>query len=169
MYFIVFRFYRFLSDLYPDARRNAAIAVLFVPSVLFWSSGILKDSFSFTFALLSTVSLYHLIIKPQKILRYLLYLIFSAYIVLSIKPYIFFALFVAALVWLLLVQSKRIKNVFLKVVGVPAVSFLIIAGGIFAINQLGSFVGSYYTDIDKVAAQAVVIQDDLSPRYVRRK
>ena len=162
MYLVVFRFYRFLSDLYPDARRNAAIAVLFVQSVLFWSSGILKDSFTFSFALLCIVSLYHLIIKPQKILRYLLYLIFSAYIVLSLKPYIFFALFVAALIWLLLVQSKRIKNVFLKTVGVPAVSALIIIGGIFAINQLGSFVGGYYTDIDKVAKQAVVIQDDLS-------
>jgi len=162
LYLLIFRFYRFLSELYPNARRNAAIAVLFVPSVLFWSSGILKDSLTFSFALLSIVSLYHLMIKPQKLLRYLFYLIFSAYIVLSIKPYIFFALFVAALIWLLLVQSKRIKNVFLKIIGVPAVSALIIIGGIFAINQLGGFVGSYYTDIDKVAKQATIIQDDLS-------
>lgn len=65
---------RFLRHLYPQQQLISAIAVLFVPSVLFWSSGLLKDSLTFSFTLLSMISIYRLLIKPKNWMRYFFYL-----------------------------------------------------------------------------------------------
>ncbi|MEA3447319.1 MAG: hypothetical protein U9Q98_02565 [Bacteroidota bacterium] len=165
LYFVVFRFYRFLRRLYPDQQLVTAIAVLFIPSVLFWGSGLLKDSLTFSFTLLSIISLYYLIIKPKHVFRYFLYLLFSAYIVISIKPYIFFALLAAALVWAIVQYTKNIKGAFLRFVLMPVLSLTVLAGGMFAFSQLSGAVGGYYSDMDAMAEQAVVIQDDLTRDY----
>ncbi|MGC9331198.1 MAG: hypothetical protein ACP5DZ_04885 [Bacteroidales bacterium] len=165
LYFVVFRFYRFLRHLYPQQQLICAISVLFIPSVLFWSSGLFKDSLTFSFALLSVISLYHLLIKPKHVLRYVLYLLFSAYIVLSIKPYIFFALLAAVLVWAIMQYTKNIKGAFLLFVLMPVLSMAVLVGGMFAFSQLSGAVGGYYSDVDAMAEQAVVIQDDLTRDY----
>jgi hypothetical protein len=165
MYLVIFRFYRFLSRLYPDSRRIAAIAVLFVPSVLIWSSGILKDSLTFAFGLLAVVALYNLFVKPHQWLRYLGYLLFSAFIILSIKPYIFYALLAAAMVWLLAAYTLRIKSSFVRVFVMPLLAVLFVAAGVFTFSRLGDTVGGYYTDMDAMAEQAYIIQDDLAKDY----
>ncbi len=165
LYFIIFRFYRFLCRLYPHQQMITAIAVLFIPSVLFWGSGLYKDSLTFSFTLLAIVSLYHLIIKPKHMLRYAFYLLLSGYIVVSIKPYILFALLAAVLVWALVQYAQRIKGAFLRFVIMPLLSLLIIGAGIFAFARLGDTVGGYYTGFDAMAKQAVVIQNDLSRDY----
>jgi hypothetical protein len=165
MYLVIFRFYRFLSRMYLDYRRIAAISVLFVPSVLIWSSGILKDSLTFAFALLAVVSLYNLFVKPHQWLRYLLYLLFSAFIILSIKPYIFYALLAAAMVWLIAAYTLRIKSSFVRVFVMPLLTLIFMAAGIFTFSRLGDTVGGYYTDVDAMAEQAYIIQDDLSRDY----
>lgn len=165
MYLVIFRFYRFLSRLYPEHRQIAAIAVLFVPSVLIWSSGILKDSLTFAFALLTVVALFNLFVKPQQWLRYLLYFAFSAFIIVSIKPYIFYALLAAAFVWLLAAYTLRIKSSFVRVFVMPLLAILFVAAGLFAFARLGTAVGGEYSSIDAMAKQAAVIQNDLTQDY----
>lgn len=165
MYLVIFRFYRFLSRLYPEHRKIAGIAVLFVPSVLIWSSGILKDSLTFAFALLTVVALFNLFVKPQQWLRYLLYFVFSAFIIVSIKPYIFYALLAAAFVWLLAAYTLRIKSSFVRVFVMPVLAILFVAAGLFTFSRLGDTVGGYYTDMDAMAEQAAIIQDDLAKDY----
>ncbi|MEA1873660.1 MAG: hypothetical protein U9N51_04405, partial [Bacteroidota bacterium] len=165
IYLVIFRFYRFLSRLYPDYRQIAGIAVLFVPSILIWSSGILKDSLTFAFALLAVVALYNLFVKPHQWIRYLLYLVFSAHIIISIKPYIFYALLAAAMVWLLAAYTIKIKAKFVRVFVMPLLAVLFIVAGIFTFSRLGDTVGGYYTDMDAMAEQAYIIQDDLSKDY----
>ncbi len=162
MYLVIFRFYRFLSQLYPDYRRIAAIALLFVPSVLIWSSGILKDSLTFAFALLAVVSLYNLFVKPHQWFRYLAYLLFSAFIILSIKPYIFYALLAASIVWLLAAYTLRIKSSFVRVFIMPLLAILFVVAGIFTFSRLGNVVGGEYQSVDALAQRAYIIQEDLS-------
>jgi hypothetical protein len=165
LYFLVFRFYRFLRYLYPKQQLISAIAVLFIPSVLFWSSGLLKDSLTFSFTLLAVVSLYNLIIRPHHWIRYLMYLTVSGYIVLSIKPYIFYALLAGVLIWAIVHYTHRIKGAFLRFVLMPVLSLLVLGGGVFAFSQLSGAVGGYYSDVDAMAEQAAVIQEDLTQDY----
>ncbi|MGM0649140.1 MAG: hypothetical protein ACQES1_01395 [Bacteroidota bacterium] len=165
LYFILFRFYRFIRGLYPQQQKITAIAFLFIPSVVFWSSGLFKDSLTFSFALLSIISIYHLIIKPEKRIRYFFYLLFAAYILLNVKPYIFYAVLAAALIWFMIEQSKRIKSGFLKFLLMPIIVVIIFGGGLFAFSQLGNLVGGYYSDMDVMAERASVIQEDLSREY----
>jgi hypothetical protein len=165
LYFIVFRFYRFLKSLYPQQQTILAISLLFIPSVIFWGSGLLKDSLTFCFTLLCIVSMYNMILRPHKWMKYFIYLVFSAYIILSIKPYIFFALMAAILIWTIIHYTRSIKGKLLRFVLMPILSLLVLGGGIFAFSQLSKSVGGYYSDLDTMAEQAVVIQDDLTRDY----
>ncbi len=165
MYLLVYRFYRFLKGLYPAYTKEIAIAILFVPSVVFWSSGILKDSLTFAFSLLTVVALYHLLIKPQRWLKYLIFLMISAYVILNIKPYIFYALFAAFGVWLLVSYTNRIQSSFLRFFVMPFLGLLFVAVGLFAFSRMGESVGGYYSDMDSMAKQAAVIQNDLKQDY----
>lgn len=165
LYFVIFRFYRFLDNLYPKQKGIIAIAVLFVPSTIFWGSGLLKDSLTFSFALIMVVSIYNLIIKPNKWFKYLIYFGISAFIILSIKPYIFYALFAAALIWILANYTKRIESFALKVIFMPMLSIAIIGAGIFAFIRIGNTVGGAYGDIDSMVEKAWVTQNDLKQEY----
>jgi hypothetical protein len=165
LYILVFRFYLFVRRMFPDQAKIVAVAILLVPSVLVWSSGILKDSLTFSFGLMTIVALYNLIIKPHRWLWYLFILIVSGFVVSSIKPYILYALLAAALVWLLAVYVRRIESVALKIIMMPVLSVIIISGGMYAFTSLGDAVGGEYASIDAMAERAVIIQDDLTRDY----
>ena len=46
LYLGIWRFYKMLIQLYPKNVKWLARAVFFIPSVVFWSSGILKDGWT---------------------------------------------------------------------------------------------------------------------------
>ena len=43
----VWRMFKMVVDIYPNLKREAAIAIFFFPSVFFWGSGLLKDTITF--------------------------------------------------------------------------------------------------------------------------
>ena len=47
-YIGVFRFYRTIVRYFPSLQHQLALAVLFMPSCIFWGSGILTDTFTFS-------------------------------------------------------------------------------------------------------------------------
>ncbi|MFT6883317.1 MAG: hypothetical protein ACJAVY_002121, partial [Marinoscillum sp.] len=47
-FFSSWHLFKTVSKIYPSTKRSAQIAFLFVPSVVFWSSGVLKDSIIFS-------------------------------------------------------------------------------------------------------------------------
>ena len=51
---------------YPRMTKELAIAFLFIPSVIFWGSGIMKDTYTFTAACWMTSSVYGLFLKLKK-------------------------------------------------------------------------------------------------------
>ncbi|WP_436515567.1 hypothetical protein [Ekhidna sp. To15] len=77
------------SKLYPKIKILFAASFLFIPSIVFWSSGIMKDAITFA-ALISIVAValkFHNGVKLS--VRDLLLLLIGAFILLKIKHYIF--------------------------------------------------------------------------------
>jgi hypothetical protein len=55
----------FLKE-FPDLKKEFAIACLFIPSCVFWGSGLMKDSFTLSAVGWFTYAFYHFFIKKQR-------------------------------------------------------------------------------------------------------
>lgn len=161
--FGAWKFFLMLCRYFPGMERRIAIAILFAPSVLFWGSGILKDTITFSAVCWFIVSMDAAFIRENKSRRAILTMLLSLYILLSIKPYILYSLLPGAIVWIGTVKMKSIRSRFIRVAFMPFVFVLSIGGGFAALSLLGSSMGKFA--INKMLETASVTQKDLKQDY----
>ena len=80
--------YMAFCKLFPNQIFGLAIAILFIPSTIFWGSGILKDSITFGLLGWSTAALIHLLYWQRRRWLWLSVLFLSLVLAYSIKEYI---------------------------------------------------------------------------------
>ncbi|NVO03980.1 MAG: hypothetical protein HXX09_14890 [Bacteroidetes bacterium] len=159
-YLGIWKLYLLFSDLYPKYYKYLSIGVLFIPSVFFWGSGILKDTITLSATAWYTFNFYKVFIKKEQITKNLILLIINAFLILSIKPYIIVAILPGSILWLSYNPISAIKNKIIKVLIAP---FLVIVGvflGIYFINIFGDSLGKY-SDTRKLIKTAKITQQDL--------
>lgn len=155
--------YKVLCDYYPSYYKEIAYAVLFIPSVVFWGSGILKDSITFSALGWYLWGFYFGIIKRKKPIMGLIAMAISAYFIYKIKVYILIAVLPGSMTWLLTNVVKNVKDRFIRSLLMP---FFATAGVLIGYNMLSSmdqYFGEYSTD--KVFQKAAVTQFDLKQSY----
>lgn len=148
---------------FPDLKREFAIACLFVPSCVFWGSGLMKDSFTLSAVGWFTYAFYHFFIKKQRKLSYGIFLLISSFIILAIKPYIFFALLPGAILWLSNNMVKKINHGFIRFLATPFILSLGGLAGFLSLEKMGDNLGQY--KLDNVLDKAVVTQKDMKAEY----
>lgn len=148
---------------FPDLKKEFAIACLFIPSCVFWGSGLMKDSFTLSAVGWFTFSFYHFFIKKQRKLSYGTYLITAAFIILAIKPYIFFALLPGSILWLSNNLVKKINHGFVRLIASPIILSLGAITGYLALDKMGDNLGQY--QLDNVLDKAVITQKDMKAEY----
>jgi hypothetical protein len=84
----VWRLYRFFYDQYPHLHKAFAIAILYLPNFVFWSSGILKDPLCTGMMGFMTYGLYKVIIKKESVIKNTLAILISATVLALVKDYI---------------------------------------------------------------------------------
>lgn len=84
----VWRLYKFFYEQYPHLHKKLAIAIIYLPTFVFWSSGILKDPICTGMMGWLSYGLYNLLIKKQELIKNSLIVIVSAIILGTIKLYI---------------------------------------------------------------------------------
>lgn len=146
-------FYR----IYPDLHKEFAIAVLFIPSVIFWGSGILKDCFTLSSAGLCVFSFYNIFIARKRKIANLIILALATFICLKLKPYIIIALFPGLFFWSILIYRSRIESPFIKFLAGPLAIVLAGLAGYLAVNKLGNEFSKY--SISGVLQTAEIYQD----------
>ncbi|MCC7051424.1 MAG: hypothetical protein IT239_06585 [Bacteroidia bacterium] len=154
------KLFKLFCELYPNYHKQFSYAILFVPSVLFWGSGILKDTYTLSAACWFTYSFYKALIKREKVFWNIIALIITSWIMISIKPYIFIALIPGSLLWLSLQQIKKINNFLFKLIMGPAFAFIVAGTGYILMQTLSDSFGQY-SDTDAVLNKAVITQQDL--------
>lgn len=148
---------------FPKLKKEFAIAIIFIPSCVFWGSGLMKDSFTLSAIGWFTYSFYFFFIRKHRKLSYAMQLLISAFIIISIKPYILFALLPGAILWLSNDMVKRIQNKTLRFLTAPILLVLGAAGGFLSLNQLGDNLGLY--KVDTVLERATIVQKDMKAEY----
>lgn len=123
------RLFKMFYEMYPKLKKKLAIATLFLPSLLFWGSGFLKDSICIGCLGFMLYAGYSIFIKQRKLVSSILIFLLTAYILLSIKPYILLSVFAAMIIWILLTMRNKIANRSIRVV----VGFVLITVGIAAV------------------------------------
>ena len=161
----MWKLYQTFLQEFPELKKEMAIAVLFVPSCVFWGSGIMKDSFTLSAVGWFTYAFYFFFIKKQRQISFGIYLLIASIIILAIKPYIFFALLPGSILWLSNNQIKKIKH---KIIRLSIAPFILTIGGLAAywsLDQMGDNLGQYR--LDKVLDKAVVSQQDMKANYYK--
>lgn len=157
----IFRLFLLFNELFPGMEKKFAIAILYMPSVIFWGSSILKDTITFSASCWMIFAFYNLAIKPKKPIRNLVILILSAFIIISIKPYIFVAFLPGITLWAAYFRILKIKSAFFRLVLGPGI---ILVGVAISAAIFVTFSKSFgeYGSIDAAVNKAVVTKNDLT-------
>lgn len=110
------RLFKFFYHYFPQYYREIAVATLFLPSVGYWSSGLLKDPICFGAVGFIVYGFLNIFIKRRNYASSILWIAFSAFLVYYIKVYILLALMPALVLWLFgefnkVVKSKTLRRV----------------------------------------------------------
>ena len=109
------RLYRFFYDQYPHLHKQLAIAILYLPTFVFWSSGILKDPLCTAAIGWITYSLYEIFYKKKNLLTNLVILVLFGYLLYIIKVYILISYIPFFGVYLVLKNVTLLKNRMLRI------------------------------------------------------
>ena len=155
---LIWKFYETILKIYPFAEKYLALAVLFVPNVLLWGSGIFKDTITLSLTMYSFVCIYNVLISKNKIFLNLLYFIISVYLVFSIKSYIVVTFLGCATIWVF--SLIKIKSSILRILLRP---FLIGLFGIIFYFAFDEFTKSF----EKFSIENILETTKVTGQYLK--
>lgn len=120
----LWKLFLFFYDQNPKFHKQFAICILFFPTVVFWSSGLLKDTLCIASLGWITFSLYEIMYYRRKIFKNFLFLTFFTYLLVIIKVYIILAYLPFFILFIILKNVKEVKSNFLKWLIAPMLIFL---------------------------------------------
>jgi hypothetical protein len=164
-FFGAWRLFLMLCRYYPGLEKWLAFGVLFIPSVLFWGSGILKDTITFSAVCWFIVALDAAFISKRKRGKNIAVLFAAAYVLLSIKPYILISLLPGALVWVLYSKIAGTRSKLLRYLSIPLIYLFAFAAGYGTLAALGNRLGKF--SIERMFQTAAITQRDLKQDYYR--
>jgi hypothetical protein len=150
----IWAMYRSFYRLFPRLHLEFAVAMLFIPSVFFWGSGILKDTITLGALGWATWAIIELFIRKRAFLKAGIILFLALYTIYSIKIYIVLCFLPAAILWIFLANAEKIRSPLLRIALLPMM--LIIGGvlGYLAMVKIGE--GNERYSLDKLSQTAEV-------------
>ena len=126
------KLFLFFYEQYPHLHRKFAIAILYLPTFVFWSSGILKDSICIAAIGWITYSLYQIFIRRAELIKSIILTLVFGYFIWVIKPYILISYVPFFILYLVLKNVSFLNNKAVKLVLAPA----LVVGCIIAFSQI---------------------------------
>lgn len=158
----IWKAYTVFVEHFPKLERQMALAFLFLPSVFFWGSGILKDTITLSAVGWFAYSIFRLLKGKLFSPRYITYIIFSSYLLLRIKPYLFYALVPSSALFALLIITNKFQAGFIRAIIFPVALLIIGVSSYILLVQVGNEKdrGSKFS-LNNVMDYAVTVQQDL--------
>ncbi len=144
---------------YPHLHKWMAFATLFIPSVFFWGSGLLKDTIVLSSLGAASFAIDRLFLQRRISIGYIIILILSLYLIYSVKKFVLQAYLPAMILWIYISYIQSIKSLVVRmlifpfIVGVCALFsyFLIVkvgeADARYSLAQLGQTAKTTAIDI----------------------
>ena len=162
-FFGMWQFYLTLCRHFPGMEKRIAYGVLFVPSTLFWGSGILKDTITFSAVCWFIVGMDNFLTSRGSRIKSILIVLAALYTLLSVKPYVLYSLLPGTVIWSVTVWMKSIRSKFVKVTMIPLAVVLAMVMGYLGLSVLGGKMGKF--SVEKMLETASITQKDLKQDY----
>jgi len=150
----IWALFRTFASLYPHLTRPIAIAVLFIPSVFVWGSGIFKDTICLFSLGWFTYSTFRFLIQKDFSFRNILLAVLSFILIAKIKLYILLGFTPALLMWIFFNYSQGIKNKSQKILVKFIFLVFVIVGFLFFMQRFANELGKY--SLERVAETSSV-------------
>ncbi len=161
----IWAMYASFAKLFPKKEWLLALAILFIPSTVFWGSGILKDTITFGFIGWATAAFIHLIYGNKKKVMWVIIFLFSLFVIYQIKLYIVMSLLPAMIIWTYFVNINKVRNPVLRSILAPFVILITITIAGYSIYIVGENNGKYA--VENLAKTAQITAYDVG-RYTGR-
>lgn len=142
-YLFTWKTFRLFVSIYPKLEKEFAIAFLMIPSVLFWGSGVGKDSIMFSAIMYFFYCFYQMVIRKRNMMYNFFALILCGFIISLIRGFILFTLAPS----LMLMSAIYYRNVFrsplIRFIALPLFLGLGGAASFLFIRSIGHTVESY--------------------------
>jgi len=132
--------------MFPDLHKQFAIAFLFMPSVFFWGSGILKDTITLSALCWLFFASYRVFILRVKMFGSAFIILISIFVIIIVKPYIALAFLPSLIFWIFFQYRSAIRSYYLRVIALPFIVIIISIAGYYTINVIGENNKSFQLD-----------------------
>ncbi len=140
--------YSNLCKIYPKYTKHLLIGFFFIPSIVFWGSGVLKDTITLSCMGWLIYAFSNIFIFKRRVLFSILITIISSYFIIVLKPYILYVLLPCLLIWGQTNLKNLIKGSFIKIILIPLIVLTISVSTFFVLQNISIGAGKY--DIDKL-------------------
>jgi hypothetical protein len=144
---------------YPGYKMVIAVAVLFIPSVAFWGSGIMKDSLVLSSLGVATYSIDRMFGRRRFSISFVLILLASLYLIFVTKKFVLQAFLPSAILWVFLTRLHSIRSVMLRILVVPVLLSITVVSAYFTVMKVGQ--GDARYDVEKLATTAKITATDI--------
>lgn len=155
----VWALYRSFYKFFPLLHQELALAMLFIPSVFFWGSGILKDTITLGALGWATWAIVRIFFERKGVVTAAAILLLSLYTIYSIKIYIVLCFLPAAILWVFIANVEYIKSKMVRILVTPLVLVVAAMLGYFAMAKVGEDNTRY--SLDNMAETA-----EITARYL---
>lgn len=147
------------SSRVPNEEGKLAWACLFIPSVVFWGSGILKDTITLACIGIATFAVNEFFLKRRYNLKILVILFLALFFIYSIKIFILQAFVPALILWVLINIIQQVKSPMARVMSLPFFLLMVVSLSYLFILRLGDANKRY--SVNELAETARVTAYDI--------
>lgn len=139
----IWRLYLFFYEQHPHLHKQFAVAILYLPTFLFWSSGILKDPLCISAIGWITYAMYEAFYKKKRLIKNIFILLAFGYLLAILKVYILISYVPFLILYLILQNVNLVKNKILKWILGPALIVGSVLAGQRVMNEFEEELGSF--------------------------
>lgn len=140
--------YSNLCKLYPKYSGYLMVSFFMIPSIIFWGSGVLKDTVTMSCMGWLIYCFSNIFIFKRKIIISILITIIASILIIRLKPYILYILLPCLLIWGQTNLKNLIKGSFIRIILIPLIVISIGISTFFVLQKISIGAGKY--DINKL-------------------
>jgi len=144
---------------YPSQHRWLAISCLFLPSVVFWGSGLLKDTITLACLSVATFYFYKIFFERKFSVGAMIILLAMLFAIFSVRKFILQAYLPAVILWIFVGNFYKVRSPILRVATLPVVAIIVVASAYYTVIKVGE--GDRRYSVNKLVSTAQITAYDI--------
>lgn len=139
----IWKLYKFFYAQYPHLHKKLAIAILYLPTFVFWSSGILKDTICIAALGWITYAIYELFYWNKHLFKNSFILLIFGYLLVILKVYILISYVPFFMLFIIMKNVQTVNSKFVKYLLAPVLILMSLVGFSKVLSSFGDELGQY--------------------------